>query len=161
MKLLAALFAVFSLSACAPTNVTTTDGGLSQEQIRIVVEFFDWFYEPADVPRWGELAAEANKVARPARGETSYFIEVFNADPSPALLNALARKGATFLPGSRFTRGAGVRFHVDKIDFISPTSALVVGGHWFHEEGARWGTYELEKKANHWFVVKTIRELIS
>jgi hypothetical protein len=75
MKLLAALFVLFWLSACAPTNVTTTDGGLSREQIRIVVEFVDWFYEPADVPRWGELATEANKVAQPARGETSYSLK--------------------------------------------------------------------------------------
>ena len=158
IKILAILTIAVLRVGCASTQLSED---LKAEQIRVVVAFYNWFYLPEDVPRWGELAAEVHGVARPSRMETHYFVKIFKADPPPALLSALSREGAVFLPGSQFSRGRGLLFYVEKIEFRSPTRVVLVGGHWFHELGARSGTYELAKEEGGWKVVMTIDESIS
>lgn len=154
--------AVAALLMFGWTSHTSVSGdSRTTEQVRVIKAFYEWFYLPEDVPRWGQLAAEVHGLRPPSRTETYYFVEVFKIDPSPALLLALTREGAVFLPGSQFRPGKGVRFYVAKIEFASPTRAIVVGGHWFHELGARSGTYELIKEDGQWKVLRTIEESIS
>jgi hypothetical protein len=161
MKAVGIISTILMVVGCSSSQSVMRPDASSAEHVRIIVAFYNWFYLPADVPQWGQLAAEVNGVAPPARDRTYYFVEVFEADAPSLVLQALSRDGAVFLPGSQFSRGKGVRFFVDTIDLISPTRVVLTGGHWFHELGGRRGTYEMRKEDGTWRVVETIRESIS